>query len=182
MSGKVQQATDGKLFRTWSLWYLIPDRYSMKDSDWNDFLHTISTFDTIEDMWAALNCLEKSAQLPKGCRYYIFKRGVRPVWEDKANNGGFEISIEHPTAKAKRQKITDRWIDLVLSVLGESMPHSELVNGVEFTVRATTFKVSVWTSPCSQNDANAIKTHLSHVVNWKSPIKQTVIQAVSESK
>lgn len=184
MSGKhhVKQSTDGKLFRTWCLWYLIPDRYSMKDSDWNDFLHLMNQFDSIDDMWATLNCIERSAQLPKGCRYYVFKKGVRPVWEDKSNVGGYEISIEHPIVKSNRKKITDRWIDLVLAVLGESIASSDWINGVEFTVRAETFKISIWTSPCPSADADAIKTALSHIINWKNQIKQTIIQPAPPSK
>ncbi|OHT05045.1 Eukaryotic initiation factor 4E family protein [Tritrichomonas foetus] len=182
MSSKPKPSNDGKLFRAWCLWYLIPDRYSMKVTDWNDFLHQLSTFDTIDDMWAALNCIERSAQLPKGCRYYFFKKGVRPVWEDRNNVNGYEISIEHPIAKSKRAKITDRWLDLVLAVAGESISNSDFVNGVEFTVRATTFKISIWTSPCKQNEASAIKNDLSHIVNWKSPIKMTTIQPAPEQQ
>ena len=173
--------TDGKLYRTWSLWYLIPDRYSMKVTDWNDFLHILNTCDSIDDMWATLNAIERAAQLPKGCRYYIFKKGVRPVWEDKSNVGGYEISIEHPIPKSQRKKITDRWVDVVLSILGETISNSELVNGVEFTVRAQTFKIGIWTSPCKQNEADAIKTDLSRLVNWKTQIKQTIIQPAPES-
>ena len=177
----IEPSTDGKLYRSWSLWYLIPDRYSMKVQDWNDFLHIMNTFDSIDDMWATLNAIEKAAQLPKGCRYYIFKKGVRPVWEDKSNVGGYEISIEHPVLKSVRKKITDRWVDVVLSILGENISNSELINGVEFTVRAQTFKIGIWTSRCSQAEADAIKTDLSHLVNWKTTVKQTIIQPVPES-
>ena len=169
---------DGKLFRSWSLWYLIPDRYSMKVTDWNDFLHQLASFDTIDEMWSALNSIVKAAQLPKGCRYYIFRKGVRPVWEDKSNVGGFEISIEHPIARSKRPRITDRWIDVVLSVLGETISNSEAVNGVEFTVRAETFKIGIWTSPCPEQVPNQIKNDLAKLVGWKSQVKVTPIKVI----
>ena len=164
---------DGTLYRGWTLWYLIPDRYTMKDADWKDFLHKVCDFHTIDEMWAALNSLEKAAFLPKGCRYYVFKKGVVPLWEDSANANGFELSIEHQIAKAKKQKVNDRWEDALLAVLGESIPNSETVNGVEFTVRTETFKISYWIAKCSDEVKTSLAAELKKVAKWNSEVKIT---------
>ena len=164
---------DGTLFRSWTLWYLIPDRYTMKDADWTDFLHKVCDFNTVDGMWAALNSLEKAAFLPKGCRYYVFRQGITPLWEDSANSGGFELSIEHAIAKAKKQKVNDRWEDALLSVLGESIQHSDAVNGVEFTVRTETFKISYWIAKCSDEVKTALVGELKKAAKWNSEVKVT---------
>lgn len=171
---------DGKLYRTWSLWYLIPDRYHIGGNDWTDFLHELNTFDTIEGMWETLNSIGRAASLPKGSRFYIFRKGVRPLWEDRANKGGKLISIEHPIANAKKQKISDRWTDLVLSVLGETIANSDIINGVEFTVRKGTYNTCVWLAPCEDQATAVVEKELSRIINWKSPIKVTKIEVADQ--
>lgn len=162
---------DGKLYREWTLWYLIPDRYTMKEAAWKDFLHPIADFDSIEKFFAALNSVEKASLLPKGCRYYVFRKGVVPLWEDVANNGGHEISIEHQIAKAKKPKVNDRWEDVLFSVIGESFPNSDKINGVEFTVRTETFKICIWVAHSPEEVTNAISSELSKLIRWNSPVK-----------
>jgi translation initiation factor 4E len=166
---------DGKLLRQWSLWYLVPDRYQMHITDWSDFLHVLNTFGTIDEMWATLNSVGKAAQLPKGSRFYIFKLGVQPLWEDRANQGGRLISIEHPIANAKKPKISDRWTDLVLAVVGESIANAELINGIEFTVRKQTYNICVWVSPCDDARVAVLEKELARLVRWATPIKVSVI-------
>jgi translation initiation factor 4E len=174
MPGSLPPDSDGKLFRTWSFWYLIPDRYQIRDN-WTDFLHILHTFDTIDELWATLNSVGRAAQLPKGSRFYIFKKGVQPLWEDRANVGGRLISIEHPVANAKKPKISDRWTDLVLSVLGETIAYSESINGIEFTVRKETYNIAVWTGPIDEGQRSAIERDVARIVAWKSAVKQTKI-------
>lgn len=171
MSAPIEK--DGVLYRKWTLWYLIPDRYTMKDADWKEFLHKGCDFETISDFWAALNSLEKAAFLPKGCRYYVFKQGVVPLWEDISNRGGCEISIEHPIAKTKKQKINDRWEDALMSVIGETMPNSEAVNGLEFTVRTETFKISFWAAKCKDEIKDSLSAELKKIVKWNTEVKVT---------
>ena len=112
------------------MWCFIPDRFTTKDANWIDFLHPADTFDTIDKLWEIINSMEKSAFLPKGCRYYVFKKGIKPLWEDHFNQGGYEVSIEHAITKSKRNKITDRFLDCVFSLCGESFSHSDIVNDI----------------------------------------------------
>lgn len=168
--------SDGRLYRSWTLWYLIPDRYQIRGSAWTDYLHEFATFDTIDEMWAALNAVGSASHLPKGSRFYIFRNGVQPLWEDKANAGGKLVSIEHQIAHARKANISERWIDVVLSILGESISQSSLVNGVEFTVRKGTYNIAIWLAPCQQRDAELVQKDLARIVNWKSPVKVTEIE------
>jgi translation initiation factor 4E len=154
---------------------MIPDHYQIREN-WTDFLHLLNTFDSIDEMWATLNSVGRAAQLPKGSRFYIFKKGVQPLWEDPANAGGHLISIEHPIANAKKPKISDRWIDIVLSVLGESIVNSELINGVEFTVRKETYNIALWTGPIDEAQRVALERELARIVAWKGPVKHTKIE------
>jgi translation initiation factor 4E len=168
--------SDDKLFRTWTFWYLIPDRYKIPGQRWNDYLHALSTFDTIDEMWAVFNSVGAASQLPKGSRFYIFKKGIRPLWEDHANVGGKVISIEHPIQRAKKPKIADRWMDLVLAVLGETIANSDAINGVEFTVRKETYNIAIWAAPSGDEIANGLSQELTRLVRWQSQVKVTPIE------
>lgn len=171
----MEQQGDGKLLRKWSAWYLIPDRFTTRDANWNEFLHELGEFDSIEDFWAMYNSLEKSALLPKGCRHYIFKSGVPPLWEDRQNSNGFEISVSHPIAKSKRSKITDRFTDVVLSLIGETISNSELINGIEFRVRTEMYMISLWVASSSEEARQQIAKDLEKIVGWQTQATITPI-------
>ncbi|KAH0785260.1 eukaryotic translation initiation factor 4E [Histomonas meleagridis] len=160
-----------KLLRSWNFWYLIPDRSTNIDANWGDFLHCLGSIETIEDIWSTLNAVEPAHKLPKGCKYYVFKKGVNPLWEDNANINGYEISIEHQISGSKKANIADRWVDVVLSCIGETIAKSNLVNGVEFSVRAQNYKIGIWTSPCSEEDAQEITANLQKLTGWQTQAK-----------
>ena len=171
------QTSEGKLFRSWSVWYLIPDRYSMRDANWNDFLHEIGTFDTIQNFWDIFNSLEKSSHLPKGCRHYFFKTGIRPLWEDRQNTNGFEIALEHKITKQSRPKVSDRFLDILLALIGETIPNSELINGIEFRSRSETWMICFWVAPCSDEIRQQFAQFLETSTKWTQKATITPIKA-----
>lgn len=168
---------DGALYRSWTLWYLIPDRFTEKNGDWTQFLHKVCVFSTIEQMWAALNSVEKASYLPKGCRYYIFKGDVMPLWEDSRNRNGKEVIIEHQIAKANKDKINEKWENALCYLLGETLKNSELVNGIEFTVRTETFKISFWVSESNEDVYKSIGDELKRITDWKAQIRFADLKA-----
>jgi len=156
------------LFRQWSLWYLIPDRFTNKNADWKEFLHSIHDFSSIEDFWSVYNSVEKPATLPKGCRYYIFKKGISPLWEDKHNKGGNEISflINNDTNK---EIVSDIFEKVLFSIIGETLPESTSVNGVEFTTRVNNYRITIWTGHVSQESLSTISNALCSILGRKEP-------------
>ena len=48
----------------------------------------VSTFDTVEDFWALYNHIQTPSGLNHGSDYYLFKEGIKPMWEDPQNVDG----------------------------------------------------------------------------------------------
>jgi translation initiation factor 4E len=161
---------EGKFFRAWSFWNLIPDLYTMRENDWKDYLHSLSTFNTISGFWSIVNSVEPVNRLPRGCRYYIFKAGTTPLWEDKANSGGFEVSLEKKIQKGKKT-VNDKWLNVVSSLIGETLKNSEWINGIEITVRAETYRISLWIAQTEEAIIKSIGEELQRVVKWGSELK-----------
>lgn len=72
----------------------------------------IASFDTVEDFWSLYNHIKVASSLHQGCDYSLFKRGIRPMWEDDANKcgGRWLINLE----KKQRVEDLDRfWLDVV---------------------------------------------------------------------
>ena len=93
---------------SWRFWYLIPNRVHRKNSDWLQYLKPLADIHSIECFWVIVEMIS-SIELPKGCRYYVFKTDhnghpVSPLWENevfKFRNGpdgtienAYEINFE----------------------------------------------------------------------------------------
>jgi translation initiation factor 4E len=109
--------------------------FKIRKENWKDYLHQLSTFQTIADFWSIINTVEPVNRFLKCCRYYIFKVGVSPLWEDKSNQRGYQISLEKKIQKGKKN-IQNRWQNVVASLIGES------INGIEVVVRAETCRIT----------------------------------------
>jgi len=134
----------------WSLWYLKADR----QKDWEDCLKMVSTFDTVEDFWALYNHIQPASGLNWGSDYYLFKEGIKPMWEDEQNvKGGRWLCV---VEKAKRaQQLDHYWLELLMAIIGEQFEeHGEQICGAVVNVRQKGDKVSLWTRDALKDDIN----------------------------
>lgn len=53
-----------------------------------DFFQMVSLFDTVEDFWSLYNHIQSAGGLNWGSDYYLFKEGIKPMWEDVNNVQG----------------------------------------------------------------------------------------------
>lgn len=63
------------------------------------------------------NFIKPASQVRTGCDYSIFKKGIRPMWEDKMNEKGgrWIIKFEY---KSRDTEINKYWLDVVSICLG----------------------------------------------------------------
>jgi len=69
---------------TWTLWYFGNENCS----SWEDNLCQVSSFSTVEDFWALYHHVAPISELKSGTSYFLFKEGIKPMWEDDANRDG----------------------------------------------------------------------------------------------
>ncbi|KAF5269876.1 hypothetical protein FQA39_LY08548 [Lamprigera yunnana] len=129
------------LENSWVLWY-YDKTYS---SNWMNNLREIRSFKTIEDFWSLYNNVKTPSSLKQGCDYSVFKRGIKPMWEDPANkNGGrWLISLDK---RLRNSDLDMLWRDTMLCLIGEAFENPNEVCGATVNIRPRGDKIGLWTS------------------------------------
>lgn len=139
---------------SWTLWY---DSSSKKPNskDWSSNLKSLITLSTVEDFWGVYNNITKSSELSFGSNFHFFKEGIRPEWEDSANENGGRWTCQMSRQQAL-PTIDDLWLYSNLFCIGETSNAAEEICGVVVSARKMFFRLSLWTR--SATDAELLKS------------------------
>ena len=66
------------------MWFYKND----KSQSWEANQKPVINFDTVEDFWSLYNHIEVASKLQIGSDYSLFKKGIKPMWEDPHNKDG----------------------------------------------------------------------------------------------
>nr|QBH73404.1 eukaryotic translation initiation factor 4e [Thermobia domestica] len=133
----------------WTLWYYENDR----NRSWEENQREITSFDTVEDFWGLYNHIKAASELRQGCDYSLFKKGVRPMWEDEANKHGgrWLINLEK---KQRTLDLDNFWLEILLCLIGEAFDeYSDDVCGAVVNIRNKGDKIGVWTADASRGQS-----------------------------
>ncbi|KAE8355687.1 translation initiation factor eIF 4e-like domain-containing protein [Aspergillus coremiiformis] len=132
------------LMHEWTLWFTKPPS-GKGDNNWNDLLKEVVTFNSVEEFWGIYNNITPTSELGLKADYHLFKKGVRPEWEDPQNKHGGKWSYQF---KDKRSvPIDDLWLHAQLAAIGETLENDgdNEVMGVVVNVRKGFYRVGLWT-------------------------------------
>ncbi|XP_061395132.1 eukaryotic translation initiation factor 4E1 isoform X2 [Musca vetustissima] len=135
------------LQNTWTLWYLETDR----SKSWEDMQNEITSFDTVEDFWSLYNHIKPPSDIKMGSDYSLFKKGIRPMWEDAANKQGGRWVIT--LTRGPKAELDNLWLDVILCLIGEAFDHSDQICGAVVNVRQKANKISIWTANGNNEEA-----------------------------
>ncbi|KAG0181364.1 eukaryotic translation initiation factor 4E [Apophysomyces sp. BC1034] len=139
------------LHNQWTLWFDNPGKKANSQS-WSQNLKEIVTVDTVEDFWGVYNNIVKVNHLDTSSNYHLFKKGVRPEWEDPANAEGGKFSIQFPRNRTG-EAINDYWLYLLLAMIGEQFSQENEMCGAVVSVRKVFFRVAVWIRSAQNKEA-----------------------------
>ena len=130
-----------KLRHSWSFWYRPPISKSNGYVDYEKTLHPMAEFGTIEEFFTVYQHLKRPSTLPLVSDYHIFKKGIRPVWEDEENKKGGKWIVR------LKKGVSDRyWEELLFAIVGDQFAEaSEEVCGAVLSVRNGEDILSIWT-------------------------------------
>ena len=130
--------SEHSLKSTWVVWYRPP---TSKYSDYEKSTIPLASFSTVEAFWTVYTHLKRPSTLPTVSDYHIFKKGVRPVWEDEENKRGGKWILR------LKKGVCDRyWEDLLLAMVGDQFAEAgEEVCGAVLSIRSGEDVLSVWT-------------------------------------
>ena len=173
------------LKRQWAFW----ENYdSKKEKDYSKLLKEIFEFKDIISFWQFMNNypgsdIKKIFFDGEFIRFFfkekyriiamnIFQKGIRPEWEDKNNEKGKILTLAYTIdigIDVFLKKAQELWIKLICLLIGETLPHSEYINGVRLVdktkfgkSKSIIFKFEVWAnSSLEENALDELKTFLS---------------------
>lgn len=133
----------------WSFW--------INDSakDWKKALTHVCDIGTIQEFWSLFNHLCGPSDSPR-FNFNLFKKGIRPEWEDEANGKAGRWNI---TTLLPDSEICDLvWEQLCLLVVGGKALGglSAHVNGVYLGRKTNCIRASVWTNTKNKREVLGI--------------------------
>ncbi|CAG8978514.1 hypothetical protein HYALB_00005090 [Hymenoscyphus albidus] len=129
------------LRHSWVLWYRPPISKSNGFVEYEKTLNPLAAFDTAEDFFGVYHHLKRPSTLPLVSDYHIFKKGIRPVWEDDENRKGGKWIVRLKKGVADRY-----WEELIFAMVGDQFAEaSEEVCGAVLSVRNGEDILSIWT-------------------------------------
>jgi len=149
----------------WTMWYLKPAQGNVEN--WADLLKQLVTVNSVEQFWGAFNSLPRVTQLPLKADFAFFKKGIRPEWEDPANKEGGRWTAHLRLA----DDMDARWMNILLSLIGNTLDTDNVVNGVFAMVRPKgTCRVQLWVNSDAQKSQKTAR-NLKNVLNMNERSK-----------
>lgn len=128
--------------------------------EFEDNLKEIGTITTAEEFWGIYQHMKRPFNLNRGCEFFLFKKEIKPMWEDEANHNGGRFVIQFKKAP-QNNKI---WEDMLIAFILLDKT-KDYLNGLCLNVRNNDNQISLWTKQLTQEQ------HL-HTVDWiKSSIE-----------
>uniref|UniRef100_A0A7S0ZLM9 EIF-4F 25 kDa subunit n=1 Tax=Noctiluca scintillans TaxID=2966 RepID=A0A7S0ZLM9_NOCSC len=132
------------LENAWSLWVLLRD--SSTKGNWQGSQADVASFVSVEEFWGIFNNIQKPSKLGT-VDFSVFKRGIRPAWEDETckRGGRWVARVDW----MKPSNLDSLWLHLVLTVIGENFEDaggSSICGAVVSTRHRNYCKLALWIS------------------------------------
>lgn len=144
------QSANHQLRNSWCFWYRPSIPKNVGYIPYEDTVHGIAAVGTAEEFWTVYRHLKRPSSLPLVSDYHLFKKGVRPIWEDEENKKGGKWVVRLKKGVADRY-----WEDLMLALIGEQFGDAgEEVCGAVMSVRNGEDIISIW---CARDGGRVLK-------------------------
>mmetsp|Transcript_47225 Transcript_47225/g.102820 ORF Transcript_47225/g.102820 Transcript_47225/m.102820 type:complete len:240 (-) Transcript_47225:181-900(-) len=156
---------------SWCIWEQVAQDKSGGEY-YVDATREVAEFATVQDFWKLWNHIPQPSQLVEGAGSFrrmvreqdskqseigalmIFRKGIKPQWEDPANETGghFQISLKPPGGRdgCAAGQIDEYWNNVVLGVIGATVEPADMVTGLRLVDKLAApknqqcIKIEVW--------------------------------------
>lgn len=147
-----KQGKKHPLQNAWTLYYDLQRHHGQSSSDqYEATLKCVGQFTSLESFFDTFSTLHRPSRLEKNANYHLFKRGVKPMWEDPANaqGGRWVITLrdrgQSAGSRAAHEALVDRsWMWLVLALIGETLDDDDIVTGAVCSLRGKGDRIALW--------------------------------------
>ncbi|RPB23766.1 translation initiation factor eIF4e [Terfezia boudieri ATCC MYA-4762] len=126
----------------WAFWHDRSAANSGTDDNYEDQLKEIASISTIQSFWQVFNNTPFTT-LPLRDSYRLFKKNVKPIWEDPRNTKGGAWTFRVPKAHSY-----EFWKEIQMMAIGENLQEvvekGDDICGVSCSVRFNSHLIMVW--------------------------------------
>ncbi len=145
--------------RPFTFWFSYAPKGKLSKEDYESGIKALGSFSTVEEFWSYYQHMIRPDKLPVGCKFALFQEGIKPAWEDKANDGGGSYTL-----RIKRHLANRIWEDLLLGYIGEQCKHSFEVCGLYLNIKASEATISIWTRSIEQTEKTSIESWIKETI------------------
>lgn len=158
-SSTTNGSTEHRIQNHYTFWY-HRRRGDKKNVDYNESTKIVESFGTIEQFWQIYDHIVRPNDFKVTTDYHLFKKGIKPTWEDAANNNGGKWMVRLKKGLASRY-----WEELVLAIIGEQFDVGHEICGAVVSVRNSEDIISVWNRNSDNKEAtNKIRDQLRRIL------------------
>ena len=110
-----------------TFWY---QQFVKGEDKFEDSLLPVAHIDTVQQFWTYYQHFKRPTNLPAGSYIYLFKKGVKPVWEDPQNKHGGAFVLRFDRSKSNRL-----WEDILLGYISAKADVFTNLNGVRIKIK-----------------------------------------------
>lgn len=150
-----------RLQSAYCLWYSRKSSGKSHQATFDQNLQLIGSFATCEQFWKLFSHLVRPGDLNSHSDFHLFKKGIKPLWEDEANRYGGKWIVRLRKGLASRC-----WENLVMAMLGEQFMVGEEICGAVVSIRYQEDILSVWNKTANDTGVtNRIRDTFRRVLN-----------------
>merc|ERR1712172_289824 len=151
---------DHRFQSTYCLWYSRKASGKSQNS-FDQNLQLIGSFATCEKFWQIYCHLVRPGDLTSHSDFHLFKKGIKPLWEDEANRYGGKWIVRLRKGLASRC-----WENLIMAMLGEQFMVGEEICGAVCSIRYQEDILSLWNRTANDTGVtNRIRDTFRRVLN-----------------
>jgi len=168
-----------ELGTTFGIWYMHRHP-GHKIADYEKATQYLGEFGSVEEFYAWYAHLQRADAIPHISDLSIFRKGVRPVWEDDANVKGGKWLLR---VRKHSGLMPWFWESLLLALISDDFGDAaQDITGVVLSIRHAEDTISVWNSTASDGRVNLkIKETLRKCLNL-GPDAELVYKTHDDSK
>ncbi|KAH6573277.1 hypothetical protein BASA61_003751 [Batrachochytrium salamandrivorans] len=130
----------------WVFWFMHRSP-GAKIQDYTNEIKHVCTFTTAEEFWGAFSHMKRPGDLSNISDYHLFKKGIRPIWEDNLTGGKWIIRLKKGIASRY-------WEDLLLAIIGDQFDVGDEICGVVVSIRHSEDIISLWNKSAEDGRTN----------------------------
>ena len=166
-----------KLQNTWVLW---EHKQVTKQEDWKNSMREVCEFSTVEEFWRYWSFIPRPSEVLYDGKQHkevdgrtidafsVFKKGIRPEWEDPMNRTGAEFTCRKTM---QPERLDMYWENLVLGLIGKTSDADDDVCGcrvVDKSKKGThrlMFRLELWVKSGDKEIADKMRVRLSNALS-----------------